>query len=79
MDLTLKRHWFKADFGGADLGTEWDLGLGYRINESLSIRAVFAQFRADPASVRPTGPRAAFGQVPTPSADRYYLTLQYDY
>ena len=79
LDLALKRHRFTADFGGAALGTEWDLALGYRINESLSIRGVFGQFRADPASVRPTGPRAVYGQVPAPSADRYYLTLQYDY
>lgn len=78
-DLTLKHHRFKADFGGAALGSEWDLALGYRINASLSIRAVFGQFRADPASVRPTGARAVFGQMPAPSADRYYLTLQYDY
>lgn len=79
LDVKLKHHRFKADFGGAALGTEWDFALAYRINESMSIAAVFGQFRADPASVRPTGPRAAFGQMPTPSADRYYLTLQYDY
>jgi hypothetical protein len=78
-NVTLKHHWFKADFGTGDLGTEWDLALGYRFSESLSIRAVFGQFRADPASVRPTGPRAVFGQIPAPSADRYYLTVQYDY
>jgi len=79
LDLTLKHHWFKADFGGAALGSERDLALGYRINESLSIRAVFGQFRADRAALRPTGLRAVYGQVPAPSADRYYVTLQYDY
>jgi hypothetical protein len=79
LDLKLKHHRFKADFGGAALGTEWDFALAYRINESMSIAAVFGQFRSEPASVRPTGPRAAFGQMPAPSADRYYLSLQYDY
>lgn len=79
LDLKLKYHRFKADFGGAALGREWDFALGYRINESMSIAAVLGQFRADAKSVRPTGPRAVFGQMPSPSADRYFFTLQYDY
>ncbi len=79
LDLALKHHRFKADFGGARQGREWDFSVGYPISESITVRAIFAQFRADSASVRPSGARAVFGQSPTPSADRYYVTLQYDY
>lgn len=79
LDVTLKRHRFRADTGSGALGSEWDLAIGYRINRSLSIRAVFARFRADPAALRPTGPRSVFGQVPAPSANRHYVTLRYDY
>ena len=78
-DLGLKHHRFKADFGGGSLGSEWDFSAAYPISASVSIRAVFAQFRADGASIRPGGARAVFRQVPTPSIDRYYVTLQYDY
>lgn len=74
VDLALKHHWFKEDFGGAKQGTEWNLSIGYPINESLKVRAVFTRFRAASGAVRPPGASA-----PVASADRHYVTLQYDY
>jgi Alginate export len=66
LSLLLKYHQFKADVGGAAYGNEQDLVLAYRATESVSIRAVFARFHA----------AAGFAQ---PSADRYYINLQYDF
>lgn len=71
VDLALKRHWFKADFGGASHGTEWNFSIGYPFSESLKIHAVFTRYH--------TGNYPPGGPAPTPSADRHYLTLQYDY
>ena len=78
-NLTLKRHHFRADAGGGTLGGEWELSVGYRISESLSVQAVFARFSAEPGTRRPTGPRSVFGQVSAPSASRHYFSLRYDY
>jgi len=66
LNLMLKRHRFKADFGSVVHGIEQDLAIAYRVTDALAIRAVFARFRPDAASKRP-------------SADRHYITLQYDY
>jgi hypothetical protein len=66
LSLLLKRHRFKADFGGVVHGNENDLLLAYRVTNSLSIRGVFAKFRADATSSRP-------------SADRYYIDLVYSF
>ncbi len=66
LNLWLKYHQFKPDYGGGKYGDEWDFAFDYRINDSTSIRGVFGHFRRDPSFVRP-------------DADRYYLTLKYDY
>jgi len=63
--LALKHHWFDADFGPLRYGREWDVAVSYRIATSWSLRGVFANFRGDAAFFRP-------------SANRYYVTLQYD-
>ena len=66
LTLLLKHHRFKADFGGVVHGNERDVMLSYRATDSLSIRGVFARFRAEATSLRP-------------SADRYYINLIYDF
>jgi len=66
LNLWLKHHRFDADFGPMTYGKEWNFAIAYRLRESLSIRGVFASFRGDAAFFRP-------------SAERYYVTLQYDY
>ena len=66
LTLMLKRHRFKADFGGVVHGNEQDVVVGYRITDSLSVRAVFALFRAEATSARP-------------SADRHYINLLYNF
>jgi hypothetical protein len=66
LNLWLKFHRFDADFGPLDYGQERDFAVQYRVRESLSVRGVFASFRGNAAFFRP-------------SAERYYLTLQYDY
>jgi hypothetical protein len=66
LNLWLKYHQFKPDYGGGKYGDEWDFAFDFRINDSTSIRGVFGRFRKDPSFVRP-------------DADRYYLTFKYDY
>ncbi len=67
LNLRVKFHRFKADFGGLDFGREWDVAITWRITPSLSARLVYADYqRASPASARPDAVRA-------------YAQLQYDY
>ncbi|RPI48067.1 MAG: hypothetical protein EHM55_26180, partial [Acidobacteria bacterium] len=66
LNLWLKFHRFDADYGPLEYGEERDFAVSYRIRESLSVRGVFASFRGNAVFFRP-------------SAERYYMTLQYDY
>jgi len=64
--LWLKRHRFSAAYGGNSLGREWDFAVAYRFSAALSIRGVFGRFRSEGGFFRP-------------HAQRYYVTMQYDY
>lgn len=67
LNVRVKFHRFKADFGGLDYGREWDFALTYRLSPSLSARLVYADYqRASIATARPDAVRA-------------YAQLQYDY
>jgi hypothetical protein len=66
LNLWLKYHDFTPDFGPGKYGTEWDFAFDYRVTDSISVRGVFGRFRKDPSFFRP-------------DAERYYLTLKYDY
>ncbi|HEX7034754.1 MAG TPA: alginate export family protein [Pseudomonadales bacterium] len=45
--LTAVRHWFEADHGGADLGRELDLSLGWTVSGRLGVELKYADYRAD--------------------------------
>lgn len=67
LNVRAKFHRFKADFGGLDFGSEWDVAFSYRISPSLTTRWVYADYRrASVATARP-------------DALRSYVQLQYDY
>lgn len=44
--LSVRRHWFRSDRGGARLGEEWDVMLSRRFGAAWTALAKFADFRA---------------------------------